>query len=336
MVDSSVQTDKTLSEVHDRLSPVQAAALVLGRYGALIALASLVIYFSLASPYFLAVGNLLQILNQASLGTIIAGGLTVVLAGGHFDLSIGYMASLSGIITTSLMLLGVPIPLAILAAIFAGGVVGIVNGFLVTKVGVNALVATLGTGSVLIGINYLISSGVPIAVAADYPRFLDISIGNWLGIPRPIFYMAAATVVLWVMLNKTDFGRNVRAIGGNREAAMLSGVSVDAVTTSTFVVAGCCASITGILLASTVGGGQPTGGDNYTLTSFAAAFVGSTVLREGQFHILGTLVGGVTVATGFNGLALIGVPSFVQFLFQGLLLIAAVALSSGGRRLVRH
>jgi ribose transport system permease protein len=336
MVDSSVQTEKGLSAVRDRLSPIQAGALVLGRYGALIALGCLVIYFSFASPYFLAVGNLLQILNQASLGTIVAGGLTVVLAGGHFDLSIGYMASLSGIITTSLMLLGMPMPLAILAAIFAGGVVGIVNGFLVTKVGVNALVATLGTGSVLIGINYLISSGVPIAVAADYPSFLDISIGNWLGIPRPIFYMAAATVVLWIMLNKTDFGRNVRAIGGNREAAMLSGVSVDAVTTATFVVAGCCASITGILLACTVGGGQPTGGDNYTLTSFAAAFVGSTVLREGQFHILGTLVGGVTVATGFNGLALIGVPSFVQFLFQGLLLIAAVALSSGGRRLVRR
>jgi ribose transport system permease protein len=232
-------------------------------------------------------------------------------------------------------LLGVPMPLAILAAIVAGGIVGIVNGFFVTKVGVNALVATLGTGSVLIGINYLISSGAPIAVAADYPSFLEISIGNWLGIPRPIFYMAAATVLLWVMLNKTDFGRNVRAIGGNSEAAMLSGVNVSVVTTATFVVAGCCASITGILLACTVGGGQPTGGDNYTLTSFAAAFVGSTVLREGQFHILGTLVGGVTVATGFNGLALIGVPSFVQFLFQGLLLIAAVALSSGGRRLTR-
>jgi ribose transport system permease protein len=336
MVDSAAPTDKNLSAAQDRMSPFQATALVLGRYGALIALACLVFYFSLASPYFLTVGNLLQILNQASLGAIVAGGLTVVLAGGHFDLSIGYMASLAGIITTSLMLLGVPMPLAILAAIIAGGIVGIVNGFLVTKVGVNALVATLGTGSVLIGINYLISSGAPIAVAADYPDFLEISIGNWLGIPRPIFYMAAATVLLWVMLNKTDFGRNVRAIGGNSEAAMLSGVNVSVVTTATFVVAGCCASITGILLACTVGGGQPTGGDNYTLTSFAAAFVGSTVLREGQFHILGTLVGGVTVATGFNGLALIGVPSFVQFLFQGLLLIAAVALSSGGRRLTRR
>jgi ribose transport system permease protein len=335
-MDSSVQMNKNRAMEAGRPPVLQSVALFLGRYGALIALACLVIYFSLASPYFLAVGNLLQILNQASLGAIIAGGLTVVLAGGHFDLSIGYMASLAGVITTSLMLLDIPMPVAILASIVAGGVVGIVNGLLVTKVGVNALVATLGTGSVLIGINYLVSSGVPIAVAADYPGFLEISIGNWFGIPRPIFYMAATTAVLWVMLNKTDFGRNVRAIGGNSEAAMLSGVNVSAATTATFVVAGCCAAITGILLASTVGSGQPTGGDNYTLTSFAAAFVGSTVLREGQFHILGTLVGGVTVAAGFNGLALIGVPSFVQFLFQGLLLIAAVALSSGGRKLIRR
>jgi ribose transport system permease protein len=246
------------------------------------------------------------------------------------------MASLSGVISTSLMLQGIPMYFSILLAVVAGGVVGIANGVLVTGLGVNALVATLGTGSVLVGLNYLISSGVPVAVAADYPEFLSISIGSWFGVPRPIYYMAAVFVVLWVMLNKTDFGRNVRAIGGNSEAAMLSGVRVEAVSTATFVVAGCCASITGVLLASMVGSGQPTGGDNYTLTSFAAAFVGSTVLREGQFHILGTLVGGITVAAGFNGLALIGVPSFVQFLFQGLLLIAAVALSSGGRRLMRR
>jgi ribose transport system permease protein len=336
MVSLPTETQRTPTRTEAKRSRGQLAASILGRYGALIALTCLIIYFSFASPYFFDIGNLLQILNQTALGAIVAGGLTIVLAGGNFDLSIGYMASLSGVISTSLMLQGIPMYFSILLAVVAGGVVGIANGVLVTGLGVNALVATLGTGSVLVGLNYLISSGVPVAVAADYPEFLSISIGSWFGVPRPIYYMAAVFVVLWVMLNKTDFGRNVRAIGGNSEAAMLSGVRVEAVSTATFVVAGCCASITGVLLASMVGSGQPTGGDNYTLTSFAAAFVGSTVLREGQFHILGTLVGGITVAAGFNGLALIGVPSFVQFLFQGLLLIAAVALSSGGRRLMRR
>jgi ribose transport system permease protein len=336
MVAPTAETDQKRIATKDPPNYVHVLASIFGRYGALIALAALIIYFSLASPYFFEVGNLLQVLNQSALGAIVAGGLTIVLAGGHFDLSIGYMASLAGVITTNLMLAGVPIPVAIVVAILAGGVVGLANGFLITKVGVNALVATLGTGSVLVGINYLICAGIPTSVAADHPEFLMISIGSLFGIPRPIYYMAAVIAILWVMLNKTDFGRDLRAIGGNTEAAILSGVRVGAVTTATFVVAGCCASITGVLLASMIGSGQPTGGDNYTLTSFAAAFVGSTVLREGQFHILGTLIGGITVAAGFNGLALIGVPSFVQFLFQGLLLIAAVALSSGGRRLIRR
>ncbi|MBN9139769.1 MAG: ABC transporter permease [Micrococcales bacterium] len=311
-------------------------ASILGRYGALIALAVLLIIFSIASPYFLTIPNLLQVLNQSALGAIVAGGLTLVLASGQFDLSIGYMASLSGIIVTILMLQGVPIPVAILIALLAGVIVGVVNGFLVTVLQVNALVATLGTGSVLIGVNYFISGGTPQPVSTEFPEFLQIAIGSWFGIPKPVFYMAAALLILWVVLNKTDFGRNLRATGGNTEAAKLAGVRTARVTTAAFVVAALFAAITGVLLASSIGSGQPTGGDNYTLSSFAAAFLGSTVLREGQFHILGTLVGVVTVAVGFNGLALVGVPSFVQFLFQGILLIAAVAFSSIGRRLSKE
>ncbi|MCS0498890.1 ABC transporter permease [Protaetiibacter mangrovi] len=311
-------------------------AAILGRYGALIALGVLLVIFSFASPYFLTIPNLLQVLNQSALGAIVAGGLTLVLASGQFDLSIGYMASLAGIIVTILMLQGVPIPVAIVIALLAGVIVGVVNGFLVTVLQVNALVATLGTGSALIGVNYFISGGTPQPVSTQFPEFLQIAIGSWLGIPKPVFYMAGALLILWIVLNKTDFGRNLRATGGNVEAAKLAGVRTGGVTTAAFVIAALFASITGVLLASSIGSGQPTGGDNYTLSSFAAAFLGSTVLREGQFHIVGTLVGVVTVAVGFNGLALVGVPSFVQFLFQGILLIAAVAFSSIGRRLSRE
>jgi len=323
------------ADLPPRRSAGRIVATILGRYGALIALVALLVTFSILSPYFLSLNNFLQILNQSALGAIVAGGLTIVLASGQFDLSIGYMVSLSGIIATTMMLQGVPIPAAIAMALGGGVVVGLINGFLVTKLEVNALVATLGTGSALIGVNYFISSGMPQAVSSQFPEFLQISIGTWLGIPRPIFYMAAALLILWFVLNKTDFGRNIRAVGGNVEAAKLSGVRVGRVTTSAFVVAGVFAAVTGILLASSIGSGQPTGGDGYTLSSFAAAFLGSTVLREGQFHIVGTLVGVITVAVGFNGLALVGVPSFVQFLFQGILLIAAVAFSSVGRRLSR-
>jgi ribose transport system permease protein len=240
--------------------------------------------------------------------------------------------SLSGIITTVLMLRGVPIPIAILIALFGGVIVGLANGFLVTVLRVNALVATLGIGSVLVGINYLISGGTPQSVEGQFPGFSSISIGDWLGIPRLVYYMAVTGLILWSVLNKTDFGRNVRATGGNVEAARLAGVRTGRLTTAAFVIGAVFASIAGILLASTIGSGQPTGGDGYTLSSFAAAFLGSTILREGQFHILGTLLGVITVTVGFIGLALVGMPSFAQYLLQGLLLIAAVVFSSVGRR----
>jgi ribose transport system permease protein len=310
-------------------------ATVLGKFGALIALFGLALYFTIVSPYFLGFSNFVQILNQSALSAIVAGGLTIVLAAGQFDLSTGYLVSISGIIVTALMLGGVPIWLAIIIVAAAGAVLGLCNGLLVTKLRVNALVATLGTGSALVGVNYLISSGTPIAVKDSNTAFPAIAIGDWFGIPRPVYYMAAALLILWVVLNKTDFGRNVRAVGGNAEAAKLAGVRVDRVTIGAFIIGAVFAAITGVVLASSIGSGQPTGGDSYTLSSFAAAFLGSTVLREGQFHIVGTLVGVITVAVGFNGLALIGVPSFVQFLFQGLLLIAAVAFSSVGRRFSR-
>jgi ribose transport system permease protein len=318
-----------------RLAPGHLIARILGKYGALIALLVLVIIFTAESPsYFLTTNNILQILNQSALAAIVSCGLTLVLVSGQFDLSIGYMVSLSGIICSRLMVMGIPIPLAILICLGSGICLGLLNGFLITRLGINALVATLGTGSVLVGVNYFISAGAPQNVSS-HPGFVGLAVGNWLGVPRLVYYMIVVGIILWIVLNKTDFGRNLRAVGGNTEAARLSGVRVSLVTTSALVISALGAVVTGVLLAASIGSGQPTGGDAYTLSAFAACFLGSTVMREGQFHIVGTLIGVITVGAGFNGLALIGVPSYAEFLFQGLLLIAAVAFSSIGRRFSR-
>ena len=311
----------------------QSVTLIVGKYGALIVLGLLFVWFSIMAKYFLTWDNFVQIFNQAALSAIISCGLTLVLASGQFDLSVGYTASLAGIVASAMMLGGQPIPLAVGAALFVGVVVGAVNAFLVTRVGVNALVATLGVGSAAVGVNYFISGGgaQPFAVAA--PAFTLVSIGDWLGIPKDVYYMVIVAVVLWVVLNRTVLGRDIQAVGGNAEAARLAGVGVRTVTSAAFVICGLAAALTGILLASVVGSGQPTGGDGYTLSAFAAAFLGTAVLREGQFHIIGTVVGVVTVAVGFNGLALIGVPSYVQFFFQGIVLIIAVSFSTLARQL---
>jgi ribose transport system permease protein len=232
-----------------------------------------------------------------------------------------------------LMINGVPIVIAIMVALLVGVVIGLINAFLVTRLGVNALVATLGVGSVAVGANYFITGGAAQPFADVAPGYSLISIGQWLGVPHNVYYMVAVVAALWVLLNRTDLGRNIRAIGGNAEAARLAGVAVKNTTTAAFVICSVSAAITGVLLASVVGSGQPTGGDGYTLSAFAAAFLGTAVIREGQFHILGTLVGVVTVSVGFNGLALAGVPSYAQFLFQGLVLIAAVSFSTVARKL---
>jgi ribose transport system permease protein len=312
----------------------QIVSVVLGKFGALIALALVIIIFEIESPqYFLTLNNILQILNQSALSAIVACGLTLVLVSGQFDLSIGFQVSLAGIICAVLISGGMSIPLAIIVCALVGALVGIVNGTLVTILRMNALVATLGTGSIVTGVTYLVSGGNPKTIASL--SFLHIAIGKWFGIPRLVFYMFVIALILWVVLNKTDFGRNLRAVGGNSEAARLAGVRVSRVTIISFMVAGAAAALTGVALASSVGSGQVTGGDNYTLASFAAAFLGSTVIKEGQFHIVGTLVGVITVAAGFNGLALIGVSSYNQFFFQGVLLVVAVGFSGIGKRLAR-
>jgi ribose transport system permease protein len=308
----------------------------MGKYGALIVLALLVIVFTSQEPsYFLTYGNFLQILNQSALTAIIAGGLTMVLAANQFDLSVGNVASLSGIAVAAMLIAGYSIPLAIAVAILIGFCVGLVNAFLITRLGVNSLVATLGVGSVAIGVNYLISGGAAQPFGAYVPEFTQISVGTWFGIPKLVYYMVIIIAILWVVLNRTVLGRNIQAVGGNAEASRLVGVPVGKVTTAALAIGSICAAITGILLASMIGSGQATGGDGFTLQAFAAAFLGTAVIREGQFHILGTVVGVVTVATGFNGLAIIGVPAFAQFLFQGLVLIAAVSFSTVARKLTR-
>ncbi len=321
---------------HPTRSAGQSVTLFIGKFGALIVLALLVIVFTVISPeFFLTWNNIVQIFNQSALGAIIACGLTIVLATNQFDLSIGNVASLSGVLVAYLMIHGFSIPVAILITLVVGIVIGVINSLLVTRLGVNALVATLGVGSVAIGANYFISGGAAQPFGSVVPGFSEISVGTWLGIPRNVYYMAVVIGLLWLLLNRTDLGRNMQAVGGNAEAARLAGVGVNNVTSAAFVICSACAVITGILLASVVGSGQPTGGDGYTLSAFAAAFLGTAVLREGQFHIMGTLVGVVTVSTGFNGLALAGVPSYFQFLFQGLVLIAAVSFSTVARKLTR-
>lgn len=317
-----------------RLTPRHKAALgIFARYGTIIGLVSMIVIFSFLSPRaFPTINNFTNVLNQASLAVIIAGGLTLAVIIGELDLSIGMAASLHGILVTGLIVQNeIPIPLAIAIVIALGGLVGLVNGLIVTKLRVNSVIGTLGVGTILTGLAFAYSSGVPI-VAGVPEAFLQISLGRWLfGIPNNIVIMALVVGSLWVVVERTPIGQEIQAVGGNAAAARLAGINVDRVKTLGFVISGMCAALTGVLLASRLGSGTTSAGDLYLLTAFAAVFLGSATLRDGEFHVLGTLVGALIIAIGFNGLNIFGAPTFSQYMFQGSILILAVALSSLGR-----
>jgi ribose transport system permease protein len=306
----------------------------LAHYGAVVVLLTMVAVMTFLEPATFATSdNLINVLNQSALAAIIAMGLTFPLVAGEFDLSVGYTASLCGVVSCTLMIeSGFGIPAAFLVAVAIGAAIGLANGLVVTRIGVNALVATLGVGTIVVGINYAVAGGLPVTLQENANSFIDLTLGKFLGIPYPVYVMVALAAVLWLLLNRTVLGQSMQAVGGNAVAARLSGVRVDRVRVIAFMLAGMCAAVTGVLLASRTGSASVNGGDTYLLSAFAAAFFGSAVLRDGQFHILGTLVGVLTVSVGFNAIALIGLETYWQYLFQGGLLILGVGVGTMARR----
>jgi ribose transport system permease protein len=317
-----------------RLSPRAKASLsFFARYATIIALLMMIAVFSVVSPKaFPTVSNFTNVLNQASLTMIIAAGLTVAVIVGELDLSIGFAASLHGILVTGLIVSNqLPIALAAAIVIAIGAVIGLINGLIVTKIKVNSVIATLGVGTILTGLAFAYSAGVPI-VAGVPEDFLQLSLGHWLfGIPNNIVVMVLVLGALWLLVERTSLGQEIQAVGGNPVAARLAGIDVDRIKILGFVISGMCAALTGILLASRLGSGTASAADSYLLTAFAAVFLGSATLRDGEFHVLGTLIGALIIAFGFHGLNIFGAPTFSQYVLQGAILIVAVGLSSLGR-----
>ncbi len=316
----------------------RTALAFVAKYGSIIGMFLMIVAFSIAAPRaFPTLSNFLNILNQAALTAIISGGLTVVLIVGEMDLSIGYHGSLAGVLVTGLMVKqGLPVWLAIVLVLGIGVLVGILNGSIVTKVKVNSVIATLGIGTMLIGVTFAYSTGVPIA--SGVPKvFTAIALNrSILDIPNNVFIMLAVLFLLWLLVNRTDLGQQIQAVGGNIEAARLSGIRVDRVKVIAYVASGLCAALTGILLASLIGSGTASAADSYLLNAFAATFLGSATLKDGEFHIPGTFIGVLIIGIGFNGLAIFGAPTFYQYIFQGAILVIAVGLSSVARQLAKR
>jgi len=300
----------------------------LGTWGPIFAFVLIILVFGTLKPHiFLSSGNLLSILNDQAVLAIMACGITVVLLTGEFDLSIGSTMSASAVLSAGLVANShAPTPVAIAITLVVGAIIGLVNGFIVTRFRVTALIATLAVGSVLDGLVLAYTKGQVIfeGIPKDFAAFGRTAI---VSVQLPIFYMILTALVLWVVLKYSVPGRYMYAVGGNRAAARMSGIRVDRYVVLAFVIAGVCAAFAGVIQAARNGSAQPSVGTSFLLPSFAAAFLGSATLRRGEFHIGGTIVGVYLIATGSSGFFILGAPYWVQYVFSGIILLIATASS---------
>lgn len=318
---------------------------MLRRYGSLIGMAGIVLFFWVALPdTFMTARNWLNISQQLSMLVVVAVTMTVVMVMGDFDLSVGAMASLAGVVAGVLFTLSLPVPLALAAALGVGLLGGVMNGVLVSLIGILPFVATLATLTMFSGAAFLVSGGKTI-FGRDIPEGFagfaraGVPLGMMDGKPvvLPALTLLAAAVVLavWVVLEQTTYGRRLYAIGGNAEAARLAGVKVDRLRLSAFAFTGAGAALAGLMYASRVASANPVQGDGLMLTAIAAVFLGMTVTRDGQPHVLATVAGVVTLGVMDNGLTQLQVDSYVRQVLVGAIILVAVSISALGRRALR-
>ena len=302
----------------------------IGRYGTLIGLVAMVIFFGFAAPNFLTGQNWLNILESASIVGIIGAGLTVTLTMNDFDLSIGQVSSMSGMFAAGIAVTQ-GTAFGMLAGVGLGAAAGVANGLAVTLLGASAFIVTLGTSFIVEGIIFGYKSGSQISFGIPND-FTNIGLGSALGVKYLVWIWIGVSLLLMIVLHHTPVGRRMYAVGGNPTAARLSGISIPRTRFTAFVIAGLCSGFGGILLASNLGTGNPLAGVGYLLEGFTVCFLGAATLKDGQFNIFGTFVGAIILRTLENGLVIQGASGSWQKIAKGLVLIAAVGITGLLRR----
>ena len=309
---------------------------LIGEYGAFIALVFLALVLGIASPEFRQFSNLTSLLRQATFNGLIAIGMTCVILSDGIDLSVGSVFALSAIICAELIVMGIAAPLAVLVALIAGTLLGLVSGVLVTKGRLQPFIATLVTMSAYRGIAMIITDGKPISRLANsiYSEsgsffFKALGKGNLLiaetiKIPLPVILLVVAYVVAYFVLNHTTYGRKIYATGSNAKCANLVGVNTKQIKMSVYAISGFLAALAGLMMISRVDSAQPTLGQSYEMDAIAAVALGGTSMSGGRGKITGTIAGVLIIAVLNNGLNILGVTSYYQDVIKAIVILVAV------------
>lgn len=305
---------------------------IVKRQGLLLAFAVLIIIFSLASPSFLTYKNIMLVIRQVSIIGIIACGMTFVIISGNFDLSVGSLVSLTTVVVISLHDKIGPVP-AIIIALLVGLVSGCISGFLVGFLKLNSMIITLGMLGILQAITLLYTGGKYSTIAEpDKTAFAFIGRGFILGIPFPVIIYIAIIVIFSIILNKTVYGRQLLAVGGNQVASKFTGIRENLIIMSTFIATGVASAIASIVLGSRIMSAQNYVGQGYEFEAITGVILGGTSLLGGEGSVVKTFVGILILGFLKNGFIMLGFPYYTQWIIQWFIIVGVVWMDIASRR----
>jgi L-arabinose transport system permease protein len=290
--------------------------------GMLLVFVVMFVLFSLFVPFFFTQQNMIAVALSVSMVGMVACTMLFCLASGDFDLSVEAVVAFSGVFTAVVINATNNVVLGILSGILDGGIVGLFNGFVISKLKINALITTLATMQIVRGLGFITSDGSAVGISND--EFFALGTGGILGIPNPVLITVVLFIIFGVLLNKTTYGRNTLAIGGNKEAARLAGINVDRVKIIIFTVQGLMAGFAGVVLASRMTSGQPNTSQGFALDVISACVLGGVSLSGGIGTITGTIVGVLIMGIVQNAMNLLNIPTFYQYVARGTILLLAV------------
>ncbi len=295
--------------------------------GILGALIILLVVGALISPHFLKIDNLINVIRNIAIAGVVGIGMTFVILTSGIDLSVGAIVGIVSVVAAGMMRDGIPWPVAAITGLIAGGLVGALNGFGITKGNLQPFIMTLGMMVIAKGVSLTISEGQPISIREATAGGFDwLGKGDFVGIPVPVWLFLGIAIVSGLVLTYTPFGRQVYAVGDNAEAARLSGINVSRITFIVYIISGVLAAVSALILVSRLNTGHPDQGTGFELDAIAIVVIGGTSLFGGEGGVRGTLIGAAIVAVLANLLNLVGVQPFSQQIVKGLIIIGAVLL----------